>query len=106
VAFAGCHNGATQLKQSEMTVDVTTVTMPGLSLPEWSAAEILDMPVADEEVLRAVIYRAGAGKWHWSISALGLERGELISAGIERSAAAARTTATSEIAKCIESALD
>jgi len=80
--------------------------MPGLSLPERSAAEILDMPVADEEVLRAVIYRAGAGKWHWSISALGLERGELISAGIERSAAAARTTATSEIAKCIESALD
>ncbi|HEV2186357.1 MAG TPA: hypothetical protein VGR70_04075 [Stellaceae bacterium] len=89
-----------------MTVDVTSVTAPELNLPEWAAAEILDMPVADEEVLRAVIYRAGAGKWHWSVSSLGSERGELISAGIERSAAAARTTATSEIAKCIESALD
>lgn len=89
-----------------MTVDVAPVTTPEPNLPEWSAAEILDMPVADDEVLRAVIYRASAGKWHWSISALGSERGELISAGTERSAAAARTTATSEIAKCIESALD
>jgi hypothetical protein len=94
------------MKQSAMTVDVITVTTPELSLPEWSAAEVLDMPLADEEVLRAVIYRAGAGKWHWSISTLGSERGELISAGVESSAAAARTTATSEIAKCIESALD
>ena len=89
-----------------MSVDVITATAPELSSPEWSAAEVLDMPLADEEVLRAVIYRASARKWHWSISALGLERGELISAGVERSAAAARTTATSEIAKCIESALD
>jgi hypothetical protein len=89
-----------------MTVDVTAVTAPELSLTEWSAAEILDMPVVDDEVLRAVIYREGAGKWRWSVSSLGSERGELISAGTERSAAAARTTATSEIAKCIESALD
>jgi hypothetical protein len=89
-----------------MTVDVTTITAPELSLPEWSAAELLDMPVADEEILRAVIYREGAGKWCWSVSSLGSERGELISAGTEKSAAAARTTVTSEIAKCIESALD
>ena len=89
-----------------MTVDVTTDTAPELSLPKWSEAEILDMPLADEELLRAVVCRVGAGKWHWSISSLGSERGELISAGIAKSAEAARSTVASEIAKCVESALD
>lgn len=89
-----------------MTVDVTNAPEPELSLPEWSAAEVLDMPLADEEVLRAVICRVGAGKWHWSISSIEGERGELISAGVAKSAEAARSTAASEIAKCVESALD
>jgi len=89
-----------------MTVDVTTDTAPELSLPKWSEAEILDMPLAHEELLRAVVCRVGAGKWHWSISSLGSERGELISAGIAKSAEAARSTVASEIAKCVESALD
>jgi hypothetical protein len=43
-----------------MSVDVTSITSPELDLPEWSAAELLDMPVTDDEVLRAVIYRASA----------------------------------------------
>ena len=89
-----------------MTVDVSTDTAPELSLPQWSAAEVLDMPLADEEVLRAVICRTSAGKWHWSVSSLGSEHGELISAGVTKSAEAARSTAAAEIAKCVESALD
>ncbi len=89
-----------------MTVDVTNAPAHELSLPEWSAAEVLDTPLAEEEVLRAVVCRVAAGKWHWSVSSLGSERGELISAGVAKSAAAARSTAASEIAKCIESALD
>ncbi len=93
-------------KQPAMAVDLTAVAVPELGLPNWSAAEILDTPVADEEVLRAVIHRMDVGKWHWSISSHGAERGELISAGIEKSEAAARATAISEIAKCVESALD
>ena len=89
-----------------MALDLTTLAAPELGLPKWAAAEILDMPVAEEEFLRAVIHRMDAGKWHWSISSQGMERGELISSGIEESAAAARAMAISEIAKCVESALD
>lgn len=89
-----------------MTVDVISDTAAELSLPQWTAAEILDIPFADEEALQAVIYQVGAGRWRWSISALGSERGELISAGTAKSAEAARIIAASEIAKCVESALD
>jgi len=89
-----------------MALDLTALAAPELGLPKWAAAEILDMPVADEEVLRAVIHRVDVGKWHWSISSHGAARGELISAGIEKDAAAARAMAMSEIAKCVESALD
>ena len=89
-----------------MTVDVTTMTVPQLGIAEWTAAEILDTPVVDELLLRAVVCRQAAGEWHWSISSLDGDRGELISAGVARSATAARKMATSEIAKCLESAVD
>jgi hypothetical protein len=78
----------------------------GVDLPDWSAAEVLDAPLPDQLTLRAVVLRVGAHKWQWSISSLDGDRGEQISAGIEKSAAAARLMATSEIAKCLESPLD
>ena len=77
-----------------------------LSLPEWTAAEVLDTPLPDHQTLRALVCRLGANRWQWSLSSLdGDERGELISAGVEQTAAAARQMATAEIAKCLESAL-
>ncbi|HTW54032.1 MAG TPA: hypothetical protein VME45_19250 [Stellaceae bacterium] len=77
-----------------------------LDLPAWAAAEVLDAPLPDDQTLRAVVCRLGAHKWQWSLTSLdGDERGELICAGIAKSAAAAREMATVEIAKCLESAL-
>lgn len=73
-----------------------------LPLPEWSAAEVLDAPFADDQMLRAIVCRLGAHRWQWSVSSLDRDRGELISLGIEKTAAAARRTATDEIAKCLE----
>jgi hypothetical protein len=69
---------------------------------EWAAAEVLDTPVSGKLVLRALVCRLSASKWQWSIGSYEGERGELISAGIETTAAAARQMATSEIAKCLE----
>jgi hypothetical protein len=77
-----------------------------LDLPAWSAAEVLDTQLPDDFTLRALVCRLGAGKWQWSISSLDGERGELISTGIEKSAADARQVATCEIAKCLEDALE
>ena len=77
----------------------------GMSLPEWAAAEVLDTPLADDSLLRAVICRLAAGKWQWSILSIEAERGALISSGVEKSIAAARQAATCEIAKCIEDPL-
>lgn len=73
-----------------------------LALLEWSAAEVLDAPFADDQLLRAMVCRLGAHRWQWSVCSLERERGELISVGIERTAAAARQTATVEITKCLE----
>jgi hypothetical protein len=73
---------------------------------EWQAAEVLDTPLPNDLKLRALVCRLGAGRWQWSISSLDGERGELISAGIEKTAAAARLMAASEIAKCVENALE
>lgn len=76
-----------------------------LSLHEWSAAEVLDTPLADDQKLRAIVCRLGAHRWQWTVSSLDRDRGELISVGIERTAAAARHTATVEITKCLESGI-
>lgn len=77
-----------------------------LDLSAWSSAEVLDTPLAEDHTLRAIVLRLGAHKWQWSISSMDSdERGELISAGIEKTAAAAREMATVEIAKCFDSAL-
>ena len=89
-----------------MTADIAVIAEPELDLSRWSAAEILDTPLADESLLRATVCRLGAGEWQWSVSSLDGDRGELISSGVERNAAAARMMASAEIAKCIESALD
>ena len=71
------------------------------TLPQWSAAEFLDMQV-DGAVLRALICRLSGGKWQWSILSLeGENEGRLICAGTERSISAARLTAASELDKCI-----
>ena len=77
-----------------------------LDLSAWSSAEVLDTPLAQDHTLRAIVLRLGAHKWQWSISSIDSdERGELISAGTERTADAARRQAASEIAKCLESPL-
>lgn len=73
-----------------------------LALLEWSAAEVLDAPFADDQLLRAMVCCLGAHRWQWSVCSLERDRGEMISVGIERTAAAARQTATVEIIKCLE----
>jgi hypothetical protein len=75
-------------------------------LAEWSAAEVLDTPFSDDVTLRALVCRLGAGKWQWSITSLDGDRGELIGIGLEKSLAAARATATVEIAKCLDNPID
>jgi hypothetical protein len=76
------------------------------SLPQWSAAEFLDMPFADGLLLRALICRLGAGKWQWSIMSIDGDRGgELIGVGTEKTVAEARQTAASELDKCIRDPL-
>ncbi|HWD56911.1 MAG TPA: hypothetical protein VG308_01425 [Stellaceae bacterium] len=72
-----------------------------IDLPEWTAAEVLDAPLPDRNRLRAVVVRLGAGRWQWTINSILRDRGELISTGIEKSAAAARDMAASELAKCL-----
>jgi hypothetical protein len=71
-------------------------------LPAWKTAEFLDMPGAGGAVLRALVCRLGADKWHWSISSLERESGALICSGLEKTLAAARETAGSELAKCLD----
>jgi len=72
------------------------------SLPQWSAAEFLDMPYADGFVLRALICRLKASKWQWSIMAIDAGgEGELIGIGTEKTVTEARQTAASELDKCI-----
>jgi hypothetical protein len=89
-----------------MIVDEALVTIAVPDLPEWSAAEILEVPLADELVLRAVVCRMESGEWQWTVGSRGRDQGELISAGVENSPVAARSMAATEIAKCLESALD
>jgi len=89
-----------------MIVDLDAETVAEHRLAEWSTAEILDTPLDDASLLRALVCRLETGRWQWSISSLDAHRTELISTGVESNAAAARTMARSEIAKCLESALD
>jgi hypothetical protein len=86
-------------------LDMSARALSG-DLTEWSAAEVLDTAFSDGLTLRALVCRLGAGKWQWSISALGGDRGELIGTGLEKSLAAARATAVTEIAKCLDNPLD
>lgn len=89
-----------------MIVDEALVTIAAPDLPEWSAAEILEVPLADELVLRAVVCRMQSGQWRWTVGSRGPELGELISTGVESSPVAARSMAKSELSKCLASALD
>jgi hypothetical protein len=84
---------------------VEAVRATEFSLPQWSAAEFLDMPHADGLILRALICRLGAGKWQWSIVSIEGDRGELISIGTEKSVEKARSTAAAELDKCIRDPL-
>jgi hypothetical protein len=78
-----------------------TADVAEFTLPQWSAAEFLDMPV-DGLILRALICRLGSGKWQWSIMSVeGESEGRLISAGTEHTVADARLMAASELDKCI-----
>jgi hypothetical protein len=77
-----------------------------LVLPQWSAAEVLDTPFSDNLTLRALVCRLAAAQWQWSILSIDGERGELISIGVAPSLSAARIAAASEIAKCVESAIE
>lgn len=74
-------------------------------LPQWAAAEFLDVPYAEGPVLRALICRLSAGRWQWSIMTVGDDSGEIISTGTERSVTGARQAAASEIDKCIHNPL-
>jgi hypothetical protein len=90
-----------------MILDLETSSRPvGVDLAEWSPAEVLDTALPDGLTLRALVRQLGVGKWQWSVSSLDRDHGELISIGLERSAGAARATATSEIAKCLDNAVD
>ena len=71
----------------------------------WSSAKFFDEPLGDGFTLRALVCPIEGGRWQWSISSFDGVRGELISTGIETSAARARRMATSEIAKCVEDPL-
>jgi hypothetical protein len=72
------------------------------TLPQWSAAEFLDMPYVDGLVLRALICRLTPRKWQWSVMSIDGDRsGELIGIGTESSLADARATAASELDKCM-----
>jgi hypothetical protein len=78
----------------------------GPSVTQWRAAEFLDVPYADDVVIRGLICRLPEGrKWQWSVIVLDSGRAELVDAGTEKSLAAARQTAASEIEKCISSPL-
>ena len=83
-----------------MNVNEATQTAE-FSLPQWSAAEFLDMPYADGLLLRALICRLGAGKRQWSIMSIDGDNGELISVGTKRTVMEARAMAASELDKCI-----
>lgn len=74
-------------------------------LHRWCDAEVFDSPLPHDQTLRAVVLPLGAHKWQWSLSSFEGDRGELISTGVEKTAAAAREAATAEIAKCLEDAL-
>jgi hypothetical protein len=76
------------------------------TLPQWSAAEFLDMPYVDGMVLRALICRLTPRKWQWSVMSIdGSRSGELIGIGTEGSLAEARATAASELDKCMRDPL-
>jgi len=89
-----------------MIVDEARVTVAVPDLPDWSTAEILEVPLADELVLRAVVCRMDSGEWQWTVGSRGRDQGELISAGVETSPVAARSMARSELSKCLASPLD
>ena len=77
------------------------------SLPQWSAAEFLNVPYADGLSLFALVCRLGPGKWQWSIMCVdGDKGGELISIGTEKNVADARLTAASELDKCMRDPCD
>jgi hypothetical protein len=92
-----------------MTVDTmpraTLAPAPDLTAPRaWSGAEFFDQHLPDGLVLRALVCPF-EGEWQWTISTLDQDRGELISAGIAKTAATARRVASSEIAKCLENGM-
>jgi hypothetical protein len=74
-------------------------------LPQWAAAEFLDVPYAEGPVLRAVICRLSVGKWQWSVMTVADDSGEVISTGTEGSITGARQAAACEIDKCIRNPL-
>lgn len=88
-----------------MEVNQATARAAGFSLPQWAAAEFLDVPYAEGPVLRAVICRLSTGRWQWSVMTVGEDSGEIISTGMERSVSGARQAAASEIDKCIHNPL-
>jgi len=87
-----------------MSIGEATETT-AFTLPQWSAAEFLDMPYVDGLTLRALICRLTPRKWQWSIMSLDGERGDLIGIGTEASLAEARATAASELDKCMRDPL-
>jgi hypothetical protein len=79
---------------------------PDLAAPRaWSDAEFFDEHLPDGFVLRALVCLREGGEFHWTVSFLEQDRGELISAGVEKTAALARRAATAEIAKCLENGM-
>ena len=72
-----------------------------LNLSKWSDAEVLDVPMPDGLLLRAIVGQLATTRWQWSVMAVDGDRSKMISIGDENDATAARSTAISEIEKCV-----
>jgi hypothetical protein len=102
--YERCYSDVRLTKDGPMSISEAPETTT-FTLPQWSAAEFLDMPYVDGLVLRALICRLTPRKWQWSVMSIEGDRGELIGSGTESSLADARATAASELDKCMRDPL-
>jgi hypothetical protein len=92
-----------------MILDIASGTAPTRNLrrsQRWSEAQFTDQQMTDGLIVRAVVCPLQSGGWQWTVSSLDRFGGEVISVGVETSAAKARLTAASEIEKCIEDPIE
>jgi hypothetical protein len=102
--YERCYSDVRLIKDGPMSITEAPETT-AFTLPQWSAAEFLDMAYSDGLLLRALICRLTPRKWQWSVMSIDGERGELIGIGTEGSLAEARAAAASELDKCMRDPL-